>query len=55
MQSNYIQNENIASETDYAKYLYAKGFLPGPIKCSCQNTYFTIQNDTNNITSRCRS
>ena len=53
MQSNNIQDQNITNETDYAKYLYAKGILPGPIKCSCNNTYFTIQNDGNNNTSGC--
>ena len=30
MQSNNIQDQNITNETDYAKYLYAKGILPGP-------------------------
>ena len=40
MQSNYIQNENIASETDYVKYLYAKGFLC--IKSKIKNTYGVI-------------
>ena len=58
MQSNNIQeqniaNENITNETDYAKYLYSKGILSGPMKCSCNNTYFTKQNYINNITSGC--
>ena len=53
MQSNTIQDQNITNESDYAKYLCAKRILPGTIKCSCNNTYFTIQNDANNITSGC--
>ena len=40
-------------ETNYAKYLYVKGFLPGPIKCSCGGTNFNIYKDSQYSTSQC--
>ena len=45
------------SEYEYAKMLYIKGYLPGPIKCSCGSNHFDIQkfsqNKTNNCCFRC--
>ena len=40
-------------ETNYAKYLYVKGFLPGPIKCSCGGTNFNIYKDSQYCISQC--
>ena len=39
-------------ETNYAKYLYVKGFLPGPIKSSCGGTNFNIYKDSQYSTSQ---
>lgn len=35
----------IQEEIDYAKKLYAKSILTGPIKCSCQSKSFKIYYD----------
>ena len=40
-------------ETNYAKYLYVKGFLPGLIKCSCLGTNFNIYKDSQYSTNQC--
>ena len=54
MQNNYIKMENIKEEeTNYAKYLYDKGYLPSPIKCTCGGTNFTIYKDSQYSTSQC--
>ena len=46
--------ENIQEdETNYAKYLYDKGYLPGPIKCTCGGTNFTKYKDSQYSTSQC--
>ena len=37
-------------ETEYAKDLYMRGYLPGPEICNCSSKSFEIQNFTANKT-----
>ena len=50
MQSNISIAEK---EIEVAKRLFVDGYLPGPIKCSCGETNFNINNDSSNHTSLC--
>ena len=40
-------------ETEYAKDLYMRGYLPGPEICNCSSKSFEIQNFTANKTHEC--
>lgn len=55
MQSNQfnIVHKSDSNELDLANALYHKGYLPGPNKCTYNNTQFTIQQDSSNKTSNC--
>ena len=50
MQSFLNDKEN---ELNYATQLYNSGYLQGPNKCKCRNTFFNIQKDSYNSTSGC--
>ena len=50
MQSNISIAEK---EIDVAKRLFADGYLPSPIKCSCGAKNFNINYDSSNQTSLC--
>lgn len=49
-----LNNSNLErKETEYAKYLYYLGYLPGPDICTFGNKFFNIQNDFYNKASGC--
>ena len=48
-----IRQEEQENEKAYANNLYIKKILPGPKKCTCNSSNFTIQTDNSNITSKC--
>ena len=37
--------QDIDKEIEFAKFLYKKGYLPGPKKCDCGKDIFNIQKD----------
>ena len=48
-----IRQEEQENEKAYANNLYIKKILPGPRKCTCNSSTFTIQIDNSNKTSKC--
>lgn len=44
---------DIYDESQYAKILYEKGYLPGPIQCKCGSKIFTIYTDNQYKTTLC--
>ena len=41
------------NETDYAKFLYNKGYIKDPQICKCGNSEFNIYKDSGSKTSQC--